>query len=163
MCAPTRWSRCADAAGAREWWGSPFLAPRDPSGADYVLQHEDGRFRAGDGERYVPSSIGVVLTFGGPTARTGDTSAVVGGGGIVVFAERTVEPQWVVTKSYPVRIRGHDGRAYDSTSPSTGRTTRVISWDVRDGGSWVRWRVIDDGEHHTFKEVVAIVEALVET
>lgn len=154
-------SRCVDANAARAWWGTPFLAPRDAGDARYVLQQQGGTFAAEAGPG---SSLVVVLTYGGPTADDGDGSAVLDGGGILVMGVRSTQPGEEVTHSYPIRIRGHAGRVYDAASATDSDTKRrVISWDVRDGDEWLRWRVIEDGEHHTFKEVVTIVESLVET
>jgi hypothetical protein len=164
MCPPEpRYVRCVDAEAAYTWWRSPFLSPGVASQAEYVLQQREGRLGAGDGER-AGSSVVVVLTFGGPTAHTGDTNAVLDAGGILLYGIRHADPGWEVTHSYPVRIRGYAGRVYEATSATDNSVKRrIITWDVPDRGSVLRWRVIDDGEHHTFKEVVAIVEALVET
>ena len=163
MCRPTTGVRCTDAAAARSWWGSPFLAPRVARDAEYVLQEQSGRFAPGGAERSPYGSIAVVLTYGGPKASQAEQPAVLDGGGIIVLGIRAADRIPPSTDGHTVRIRGHVAAVSEAKSVTTRKVRRVISWLVADGDVFVEWNVIDDGTQRSLDEVVAIVDALAES
>lgn len=162
MCSPNPGARCVSRAAATTWWGSPLLAPRDGV-ADFVLQHHDGRFGPGDAERYVPSSIVLVLALGGVGARDGDKFAVLDAGGVTVMGIRQTTALAPDKDNKPVRVRGHIGTVGEITAVMTRTKYRIVSWRIADGGHILVWNVIDSGRHRTLDQLVAIVNALDET
>lgn len=159
MCAVARTARCVDVTTARRWWGSPLLLPQGRYASQFILQHEDARFAPGDAERHLPSSLALVLTFGGTSPAEAAQPAVLDAGGIVVLAVRTQTLQEPVHKE-TVRVRGHVATYGEATSVTTRKRYRYVQWSVRDGSHFVEWSVIDDARHRSLDALVGIVNDL---
>jgi hypothetical protein len=141
-----------------------MLLPNGNYDARFLQQHQQGRFAPGDAERYLPSSLALVLTFGGgPTPDRADQPDVLSGGGIVVLGTRQTKVFDAGSNERPVPVRGQTGFTGEARSVSTGRTLRYVEWVVRDGDHFIVWQALDDPARRSLDELVHLLDALAES
>lgn len=158
MC--TRGAWCVDRAKASSWWAAPLLLGRDGDRARYVVEDQDGRLEAREARRRLPSTVSLVLTFGGVTPERANQPSVLSEGGVVV---RMTHQERALSKpegQRTVPVRGHVAFVAEATSMTTGRKYRAVEWSIRSGKNVIVYLALDDPKRRSLDELVHLLDTL---